>query len=76
MYVWSLLPIAVPRRLADLPELDSQADSHITVRGSDWLWACFAVLLASAVGVTAWGMMRPSKDRIFLIAPSFGSERG
>lgn len=37
------------------------ADAHITVRGSDWLWAVFAVMLASAIAVTAWGMTRPGK---------------
>ncbi|KAK9893679.1 family A G protein-coupled receptor-like protein [Cystobasidium minutum MCA 4210] len=41
------------------------ADAHITTRGSDFLWAIFAVMLATAIGVTAWGMTRPVGTRAF-----------
>lgn len=37
-------------------------NAHITARGSDFLFAVFALLLASAIGVTAWGMTRPGRS--------------
>lgn len=37
------------------------ADADLTTHGSDWLWAAFAVMLASAVGVFAWSFMVPSE---------------
>lgn len=37
------------------------ADAHITVRGSDWLWAVTAIMMATAIGVVAWGMTRPGE---------------
>ena len=35
------------------------ADADITVQGTDFLWAAFAVMLASAIGVFAWSFMVP-----------------
>jgi len=42
-----------------------QATQDLTVRGSDWLWAVFAVMLASAIGVTIWSQMLPKGQRVF-----------
>ena len=39
------------------------ADADLTTHGSDWLWAAFAVMLASAVGVFAWSFVVPRKCR-------------
>ncbi|KAL7006993.1 hypothetical protein EMMF5_003577 [Cystobasidiomycetes sp. EMM_F5] len=41
------------------------ADADLTVRGSDWLWAVFAVMLASALGVLAWSFLIPAGQRTF-----------
>merc|ERR1712093_580237 len=41
------------------------ADADITVQGSDFLWAIFAVMLATAIGVTAWMLMTPPGKRAF-----------
>lgn len=41
------------------------ADADITVRGSDFLWAIFAAMLASALGVTVWALMTPPGKRAF-----------
>jgi bacteriorhodopsin len=38
------------------------ADAHITVRGSDWLWAAFSVLLASAIGMTVLALFQPCEN--------------
>lgn len=38
------------------------ANADITVRGTDWLWAAFAIMLASGVGVLAWGLSRPGES--------------
>lgn len=35
------------------------AQADITVEGTDWLWAAFAIMLASAIGVFAWSFMVP-----------------
>merc|ERR1712093_128757 len=41
------------------------ADADITIEGSDFLWAIFAVMLASAIGVTTWTLMTPPGKRTF-----------
>lgn len=41
------------------------ANADITVRGTDWLWAAFAIMLASGIGVLAWGLSRPVGTRAF-----------
>lgn len=43
----------------------SNADAHITVQGSDFLWAIFAAMLASALGVTVWALFTPPGKRAF-----------
>lgn len=35
------------------------AQADLTVQGTDWLWAAFAIMLASAIGVFAWSFMVP-----------------
>jgi len=42
-----------------------QATQDLTVRGSDWLWAVFAVMLLSAIVVTVWSQMLPKGQRVF-----------
>ena len=37
------------------------AFADLTKRGSDWLWAAFAVMLASGVGVLAWALTLPGE---------------
>ncbi|KAF8587927.1 family A G protein-coupled receptor-like protein [Ramaria rubella] len=41
------------------------ADLHLTNSGSDWLWAVFAVMLVSDLGVIAWAYTRPRGKRVF-----------
>ncbi|KAK1926706.1 hypothetical protein DB88DRAFT_178032 [Papiliotrema laurentii] len=45
------------------PPVDVQ--QHITVRGSDWLWAVFAVMLFTDLCVMAWHFMVPRGQRVF-----------
>lgn len=35
------------------------ANADLTVRGSDWLWAAFAIMIASGIGVLAWALTLP-----------------
>ena len=35
------------------------ANADLTTKGSDFLWAVFAVMLASALGTTVWAMFLP-----------------
>jgi len=41
------------------------ADADLTTKGSDFLWAIFACMLASALGTTIWAMMLPVGKRAF-----------
>lgn len=41
------------------------ANADITTHGSDFLWAVFSVMLASALGVTVWALMIPPGKRAF-----------
>jgi len=41
------------------------AQIHITNHGSDWLWAVFAVMLLSMLGMFAWSYTRPRGTRFF-----------
>jgi len=41
------------------------AFADLTVRGSSWLWAAFAIMLASGIGVLAWALTRPVGQRAF-----------
>ncbi|GAA6006969.1 opsin family protein [Rhodotorula paludigena] len=41
------------------------ANIDITTAASDWLWAVFAVMLVSAIGLLAWGHSRPIGERAF-----------
>ncbi|KAH8107226.1 heat shock protein 30 [Cristinia sonorae] len=41
------------------------ADRHITNHGSDWLWAVFAVMALSTLGMIAWSYTRPRGTRFF-----------
>jgi len=41
------------------------APIDLTVQGSDWLWAVFAVMFSTGLGVTAWSYMRPTGARAF-----------
>ena len=38
---------------------------HITVRGSDWLWAAFAIMLVTDLVVIGWHFTIPRGQRIF-----------
>ena len=40
----------------------SEAQLHITDHGSDWLWAVFAIMAVSTLGMFAWShMVSPHK---------------
>jgi len=41
------------------------ADRHITPGGSDWLWAVFAVMAVSDLGMLFWAFARPRGTRLF-----------
>ena len=41
------------------------APIDLTVQGSDFLWAVFAVMLATGLGVTAWSYTLPAGTRAF-----------
>ncbi|KIP11031.1 hypothetical protein PHLGIDRAFT_28161 [Phlebiopsis gigantea 11061_1 CR5-6] len=41
------------------------AQIHITDHGSDWLWAVFAIMAVSTLGMFAWSHMRPRGTRFF-----------
>jgi len=41
------------------------ANAHITTHGSDFLWAIFAAMLASALGTTIWALFTPPGKRAF-----------
>ncbi|TCD60006.1 hypothetical protein EIP91_010924 [Steccherinum ochraceum] len=41
------------------------ADRHITVGGTDWLWAVFAVMAVSTLGMIVWSTRRPRGTRLF-----------
>ncbi|KAI0082719.1 heat shock protein 30 [Panus rudis PR-1116 ss-1] len=41
------------------------ADRHISLGGTDWLWAVFAVMALSTVGMVVWSFMRPRGTRFF-----------
>ncbi|EKM51799.1 uncharacterized protein PHACADRAFT_187203 [Phanerochaete carnosa HHB-10118-sp] len=41
------------------------ADIHITNHGSDWLWAVFAIMTVSMMGMFVWSHMRPRGTRFF-----------
>jgi bacteriorhodopsin len=45
------------------PQTD--AAQHITVRGSDWLWAVFAIMFFSAIIVFVWQFFVPRGQRVF-----------
>ncbi|BGP13102.1 hypothetical protein JCM10213_000895 [Rhodosporidiobolus nylandii] len=47
----------------ELNPLTSNID--ITQRATDWLWAVFACMLVSAIGLFAWGRTRPIGERAF-----------
>lgn len=38
------------------------ANAHLTVQGSDWLWAVFAVMASTALGITLWAHFTPRKS--------------
>lgn len=42
-----------------------QTDGHITVRGSDWLFAVCAIMGAATFGFLGWSLKKPFSDRIF-----------
>ncbi|KAI0763681.1 hypothetical protein BC629DRAFT_1682186 [Irpex lacteus] len=41
------------------------ADRHITAGGSDWLWAVFAIMALSTLGMIFWSFSRPRGTRFF-----------
>ncbi|KAI0705887.1 hypothetical protein BC835DRAFT_1537054 [Cytidiella melzeri] len=41
------------------------ADRHLTSGGSDWLWAVFAIMALSTLGMVVWSFMRPRGTRLF-----------
>jgi len=41
------------------------ADRHITAGGSDWLWAVFAIMALSTLGMVLWSFTRPRGTRFF-----------
>ncbi|KAI0806068.1 heat shock protein 30 [Irpex lacteus] len=41
------------------------ATIHISNHGTDWLWAVFAVMTASMLGMFLWSFMRPKGTRFF-----------
>lgn len=38
------------------------ANADLTTKGSDFLWAIFACMLASALTITVWAMFLPGKQ--------------
>jgi bacteriorhodopsin len=42
-----------------------EATQDITEHGSDWLWACFAIMLLSALVTIVWAQMLPQGQRVF-----------
>jgi bacteriorhodopsin len=53
----------------------SNADAHITVQGSDFLWAIFAAMLASALGVTVWALFTPRKSENLAFSLHFSPDQ-
>jgi bacteriorhodopsin len=47
------------------PITQNNVEEHITVRGSDWLWAVFAIMLFTDLIVIGWHFMVPRGQRIF-----------
>lgn len=43
----------------------NDVQEHITVRGSDWLWAVFAIMLFTDLVVIGWHFMIPRGQRVF-----------
>lgn len=41
------------------------ANIDITQHGTDWLWAVFAIMIVSAVGLLVMGGLRPVGQRAF-----------
>ncbi|KIP09106.1 hypothetical protein PHLGIDRAFT_103345 [Phlebiopsis gigantea 11061_1 CR5-6] len=50
---------------SSLDQNPPNADRHLTAGGSDWLWAVFAIMLLSALGMIAYSFTRPRGTRLF-----------
>ncbi|PSR81064.1 hypothetical protein PHLCEN_2v6541 [Hermanssonia centrifuga] len=64
---------------SSLDQNPPNADRHITAGGSDWLWAVFAVMILSDLGMIFWSFTASILTRLFtlpleLIVSSSGRE--
>ncbi|KAI0341715.1 family A G protein-coupled receptor-like protein [Trametopsis cervina] len=50
---------------SSLDQNPPNADRHLTAGGSDWLWAVFAIMALSTLGMVAYTWTRPRGTRLF-----------